>query len=536
MATEPAFDAFSQKRDTGVTQRTKETKQVYLDANRFRLPPNRTMRVFADQLNMTVTPEKVASQKLAESLSEVVPTINETLATKQVDINKAKIEEGNRLALAEEARSEGNKKFFEDEWHKYGYDKTTAYMQGEDLGRMLELESINRPLDKPYVEWYKEWYADKDKRGLTMVRPEFLEEFNKSFQQSLQVAEAKDAQRLYDIEQTELKNATQENIRRSLTEAYNNPDIIVDNNWWQQIKADVQMTSAWDNPTMDEFKFKTVYDLAKRTNDPELLYILMEKGGPDGKLPALIDNDKYTDKITDLYKTMVKQNEAAQRQNKADAEAQVTKAKTLNNENKRFINKELGSPDNPFASVFGETDDSYKNQDYATYYDEQYSNEFKRNGGDYKAAAEFAKKATLDEAGRLNDLDPQLVAARRKRAEFNLNADTKMMSLLRTEDGENNPQGMTIILEWYKKSKLTMGDDGIQVDGSPTGISFWNELGPQHKKFLYKVGRRLAIEEESRLRKAKEAASISNQVANQILNEATTDPDSVPTETEDTPK
>jgi len=89
MATEPAFDAFSQRRDTGVKQRVKETKQPYLDPNRYRLPPNRSLRVMADQLNMTVTPEKAASQKLADSLSEVVPTINEGLAIEQVELNKA---------------------------------------------------------------------------------------------------------------------------------------------------------------------------------------------------------------------------------------------------------------------------------------------------------------------------------------------------------------------------------------------------------------------------------------------------------------
>ena len=514
MATEPAFDAFSQRRDTGVKQRTKERKDVYLDPNRYRLPPNRTLRTYAQQLDMTVAPEKVASQKLAESLAEVVPEINQGLAIEQVELNKAKIEEGKRLALAKEARNEGNKEFFQDEWHEYGYDKTKAFLQGEDLGRLLEIESLNRPLDKPYQEWYQEWYADKDKRGLTMIHPEFLEEYNASFQQSLQVAEGKDAQRLYELKQEELMSTSQEMVRRSLDTAYYDPEVIIDNNWWQLIKADVQLTSAWDNPTMDKFKWNTISDLAKRTNDPSLLYILYENGGPDGKLPALIDNPDYTKQITDLHKTLVKQNKAAQAKAISDADAVVTKSKTLNNENKRFINKELGSPDNPFASVFGDTDDSYKNQDYATFYDDEYLAEYQRNGGDYKAAAEFAKEATLAEAQRLNDLDPLLVAARRARNEFNLNADTKMMSLLQTKDGANNPQGMKLILDAYKAE--TLGIDSKDAKG----IAFWNELGPKHKKLLFKVGRKLAIREQIRLKEMKEKATINNTQAEQIINDA----------------
>ena len=528
MATEPAFDAFSQKRDTGVKQRTKETKQVYLDPNRYRLPPNRTLRTYAQQLDMTVAPEKEASQRLAESLAKVVPEINEGLAIEQVELNKAKIQEGRRVALAKEARNEGNKKFFEDEWHKYGYDKTNAFLHGEDLGRLLELDSINRPLDQPYNEWYQEWYADKDKRGMTMVNPDFLEEYNKSFQQSLQVARSKDDQRLYELEQTELKAATQEKIRRDLGTAYNDPEAIIDNDWWQNVKADVQMTSAWDNPTMDEFKWTVISDLAERTGDPELLYILMEKGGPDGKLPALIDNEKYTKEVTALHKRLIKEGEAKKAKAKSDAEAAVTKAKTLNNENKRFINKELGSPDSVFSALLGDEDDSSMSQDYATYYDEQYQNEFKSNGGDYEKAAAVAKELTLAEAGRLNDLDPDLVARRRKRAEFNQNADTKMMSLLRTEDGSNNPQGMQIILDMYKASKLTMGDDGIDIQGNPKGIKFWNELGPQHKKYLMKVGRRLAILEDQKLREVRNKSKLDNQTAQQILNEATTDESFIP--------
>jgi len=515
MANEPAFDAFSQNRDTGVKQRTKETKQVYLDPNRFRLPPNRTMRVFADQLNMTVAPEKAAAQSLAESLAEVVPTINEGLAVEQVEMNKAKIAEGERVALAKTAREEGNKQFFEDEWHKYGYDKTNAFLQGEDLGRLLELDSLNRPVDVPYQEWYQAWYADKDKRGMTMVHPEFLEEYNKSFQQSLQTARAKDDQRIYEMEQQELKNISQEAVRRNLSKAYNDPEMVIDNDWWQVIKADIQMTSAWDNPQMDEFKFNTVYDLAKRTGDPELLYILMEPQGADGKVPALVDNPKYTDAITSLHKTLVKQDAAERKQKASEVAAQVTKAKTLNNENKRFINKELGSPDSPFASILGDTNDAYKNQDYATYYDNQYIEEFNRNGGDYIAAAEHAKQMTLAEAARLNDLDPALVKARRERAEFNLNADTKLMSLVQTKDGVNNPQGMALILEAYKT-------------GSYENIPFYDELGEPHKKFLTSIGRKLKIQEDNRNRERTKKAKFTNETATEIYNNAVIDDEFAP--------
>ena len=521
MATEPAFDAFSQKRDTGVKQRVKETKQPYLDPNRYRLPPNRSLRVMADQLNMTVAPEKAASQKLADSLAEVVPTINEGLAVEQVELNKAKIQEGKRLALAKVARDEGNKEFFEDEWHKYGYDKTNAFLQGEDLGRLLEIDSLNRPVDVSYEEWYQGWYADKDKRGLTMVHPEFLEEYNKSFQQSLQVAQSKDEKRLYDLEQEELESTTQEAIRRSLSKAYNDPDMVIDNDWWQVIKADVQMTSAWDNAKMNEFKFNTIMDLAKRTGDPELLYILMEKGGADGKLAAIVDTPKYTDAVTDLYKSLIKQEETDRRREIADAKAAVTESKTLNNENKRFINKELGVHDGPYASLFGATDDSYLNQDYATIYDAEYIKQLANNGGDYKKAAEAAKQYTLSEAALNKHLDPKLVESRRKRAEFNQNADTKTMRLVETEDGQVNTQGMKLILDAYKNGRME-------------DIPFWNDLGTGHRQFINQIARKLKIEEDNRLKDFREDKVITKESANAIIDTATTvEDDLVETDTED---
>ena len=509
MANEPAFDAFKQRRDTGVKQRSAERKEVYLDPNRYRLPPNRSLRVFADQLNMTVAPEKAASQKLAESLSEVVPTINEGLAIEQVEINKLKVQEGKRLALAKVARDEGNKQFFEDEWHKYGYDKTNAFLQGEDLGRLLEIESLQRPLDVPYQEWYQNWYADKDKRGLTMVHPEFLEEYNKSFQQSLQVAQAKDEQRVYELEQDELKSKSQEQVRRSLAKAYADPDMVIDNDWWQVVKADIQMTSAWDNPQMDKFKFNTVMDLAKMTGDPDLLFILMEKGGADGKLPAIIDNPEYTNAVTDLYKSLVKQDKAQRKQDKADAKAVKTAAETLNNKNKSFINKEIGVADGLFASILGGSDDSHLNQDYATIYDEKYIEELATNGGDYEKAAEVAKRLTLDEASVNGDLDPKLVESRRKRAERQQNADTKTMALVETPDGAVNTQGMKLILDAYKK-------------GAMEEIPFWKDLTDRHRQFLEQIGRKLKLQEDQRLKDIREDNIIYEEDAAEILETATT--------------
>ena len=70
-----AFDAFSQRRDTGTKARVKETKVVETstDPNRYRLPPNRRVRVVADQLDMTVDPEKEGIARLAESLDKVKP-------------------------------------------------------------------------------------------------------------------------------------------------------------------------------------------------------------------------------------------------------------------------------------------------------------------------------------------------------------------------------------------------------------------------------------------------------------------------------
>ena len=80
---DPAFDAFTQRRDTGTKDRVTERRRVdtYTDPNRYQMPPRRRLGVHAQNKSMFVTPEKENITAFASSIVEMITKLESDLLT-----------------------------------------------------------------------------------------------------------------------------------------------------------------------------------------------------------------------------------------------------------------------------------------------------------------------------------------------------------------------------------------------------------------------------------------------------------------------
>lgn len=505
----PAYDVFSQRRDTGTKQQVKDRRRVdtYTDPNRYQMPPNRRLFVNARQQDMFVAPSTPSITRLAQSLAQVKPTIAKYFGDKEVEQNQQDIEQGRKDALARKAMNEGNPAYVDNEWYAYGANKQKAFMQGEDLGRQLEIDSLNRELTSTFDEWYQGWWQQKQKDGV-VPNNEFGAEFNKGYENSYFTAKNKDIDRLYKVDLDNKINTTQSHINRILLDNYHN-NVAINNDWWQIIKNDVQDMSHWDNVQMDEFKFHAITSLAKDTLDTDLLNIFYQPGGPNGEIPAMIDNPKWTDKIESVMDEIIDDNakkEAAVQKAIENRDKEIAK---VHKAAKKVISDELGSTTltgvlASLGSAFGQDDtyaDSSLGVHYNQVYDEHYNFFMQEFDNDYVKASEAAKTATLAEAKAAGDLDPDLVKLRKERAEQMYNADSKVMSLIYEPDGVTiNEQGLELTRQAYLlyQEKKNIADV----------IPFWHDLPAPHKKIIIQTGRR---EDAKEIAKNIERQSKANQ-------------------------
>ena len=120
-----AFDAFSQRRNTGTQDRLTERRRVdtYTDPNRYQMPPRRRLGVSAQNKSMFVAPGKSNITAFAEGLSEVQPQIMEYLAKEEVKANKLEVQHGIKDAMATEAMKAGDTEYVA----KVVYEKYEGY-------------------------------------------------------------------------------------------------------------------------------------------------------------------------------------------------------------------------------------------------------------------------------------------------------------------------------------------------------------------------------------------------------------------------
>jgi len=458
----PAYDAFSQRRDTGTQERVTERRRVdtYTDPNRYQMPPNRRLFVQANPVDVTVTPSDGMLDKLAEGLAKVKPQLMNYFANKEIERNKASIQEGIKEAMATEAARAGDKQFFDDQWKEYGYNKQTSFMNGESLGKQLEIDSANRDLNTSWDEWYNEWWFNKQLNNETPKTADFLEEWNRAYEPYSRKAKTADLVRIDTAETTKRKNTTQQYINETVDEANKKGTFNIDT--WHTIKQDVQLTSHWSNQEMDEFFFNTVARLVqddhfakngfkdlKIFREPRRDFITGEK------IPPLYANKDYQKQIEALENEVRKKHDdrmkALEKQDKED----TTFSDKLDRENESYLARLTGY--NSFSGgALGA-----KESDTAAAYDVAVQNkysEIKRNLlrtkylGDGQAGIQAASDEARDKAEEwayANKLvNKGWIKAQQKLLDIETNTNKQIINL----NSANNPDGNKILIEYYRNN------------------------------------------------------------------------------------
>ena len=320
-----AFDAFSQKRDTGTKARVKDTKVVEtsLDPNRYRLPPNRRVRVVADQLDMTITPEREGLHRLAESLTKVKPDLYQTFTAQAIDENIQQVDLGKQAALTQ---TPGELKRLQDnidnKWFIFGSKAEGAYQEGENLSAKLALDMQYRSRDKSYDDAYAEWWQENQP---TNIDPQFLGTFNNAFMPNANKVKNQDTKREYELNRQTAMAKSVRTVVNTITEARQSGHHILAA--LDALKQNEQALYHFDNTTWNEIKFMAVTAAADDMDDPTLLDVFNQpiydqKTGKE--IPGLAYTPEYQVKIRNYQNKLINENEAR------EARAQTEQARLDN--------------------------------------------------------------------------------------------------------------------------------------------------------------------------------------------------------------
>ena len=347
-----AFDAFSQRRDTGSKARVTDRKAVDTDPNRYRLPPTRRVRVYADQLDMTVTPEKSKLLSLAEGLNKVKPDLMATFTQQAVDDNMEQVDLGNQAA---HTNSPGELKKLEDkvdnEWFKYGARGQTALLEAEKLSQKLALDMENRPRDVSYNEAYEAWW---DANQPTNIDPEFLGVFNKTFMKSANKTKNKDIKAEYNLNRDDAISKSSQVVSEAVTEAIAKGMPIQDA--LNVLKADQQNLYHFDNSTWNEVKFNAVRWAAVANEDPTLLNVLYEStfDSVTGKeIPGMAWSKTYGDKIRQVQDGIIRDERAKESREETKEMRKKSEQRTISIDHEKELKVYVGD-DSFLAGIDGQ--------------------------------------------------------------------------------------------------------------------------------------------------------------------------------------
>ena len=317
---DPAFDAFSQGRNTGTKDRVTERRRVdtYTDPNRYQMPPRRRLGVHASNKSMFVTPEKEDITAFAEGLAKVQPKIMDYLTTKQAAENQKQIEYGKLDAMGIAAAEAGDPEFADNEWRKFGYQQQKAFLAGERLATQFTQDASTRDLrGQDFDAWANDWWkqANKENPQLATLDPEVMESFYKPFNKAAIAARSKDMVEVDNLKTKDQKNSTQEYINEAVDELVKEGAFTMDR--WLAIKDDQQLLSRWDNTDMDEFFYNTVARLVQDNhfvgNGLDMLTIFREKrlDSKTGQtIPSLYSNPDWRVEIEKLEDEVVRKAES----------------------------------------------------------------------------------------------------------------------------------------------------------------------------------------------------------------------------------
>ena len=298
---DPAFDAFSQRRNTGTKDRVTERRRVdtYTDPNRYQMPPRRRLSVHASNKSMFVTPEKENITALAEGLAKIQPDIMGYIADRQIEANKKQIEYGKLDAMGMAAEEAGDTEFVDNEWRQFGYEQQSAFLLGESLANDLAVKAANRDLHEPYEEWYARWWEDTNAKhpGIATMNPEHMESFNKPLIKGVTQAKNNDLvlqEKKLDAEQ---KAVASQVIYEEYADLYTAGNI--NEEAWIAMKKDLTYLNRLTHKEQTDIKVDTLIRIAEENLDASAFNILMKPGLGIQKDPNGID--QVTEMPNSLY-------------------------------------------------------------------------------------------------------------------------------------------------------------------------------------------------------------------------------------------
>ena len=506
---EKAFDAFSQRRDTGSKARVTDRKAVDTDPNRYRLPPTRRVRVYADQLDMTVSPEKSKILSLAEGLNKVKPDLMNTFTQQAIDANMEQVDLGTQAA---QAATPGELNKLEDkvdnEWYKYGVRGQTSLLEAERLSTKLALDMEHRPRDITYNEAYDAWWQENQP---TNIDPEFLGVFNKTFMKSANKTKNKDIKKEYDLNRDEAITTSAQVVGEAVAEAIAKGMPIQEA--LNLLKADQQALYHFDNSTWNEVKFNAIRWAADQADDPSLLNVFYEStfDSVTGKeIPGMGWSTKYGQQIRNYQEGIIKQEE--QKENDIKKEERLTKAeqRVITGEHKEEIKVAVGD-DGILAGIDGKKRTRIAARSWLTRqrYKEIKNNllkEQKRDGTakyTWEEAYVIAKDQAIAEAVSQNWTNSALTEAERDQAEIS-QSNERQISIMK-----NTIPGRAEIVKYYKyqqaiKNGNVTEEDLYALPFDPT---------EEQARALEILGQKLYEMETLRIKKEDLIAELSNKRA-----------------------
>ena len=339
---DPAFDAFSQRRNTGTKDRVTERRRVdtYTDPNRYQMPPRRRLGVHASNKSMLVTPEKENITALAEGLAKVQPDIMGYIADRQIAANKKQIEYGKLEAMGKAAEEAGDTEFIDNEWKQFGYEQYRTQEIALSLGTKLKNATASKDPDEPWDSFYNNWWqsVNEEHPELKTMNPEHLETFNKSIAKSIEVSKAANLVKTHEIQQQRYKEQTQDTIKGQINDYAKRGVFNLDA--WEAIKTDNQYMSHWSNEDMNDFLFEGVKQLVHDDyyvgRGLKTIDILRKKRGPNGEIGPLASTKKYKDAVKQLENDVIAKND---KKEAAAVKAKEDNIKLLEKTDKEAENK-----------------------------------------------------------------------------------------------------------------------------------------------------------------------------------------------------
>ena len=504
-----AFDAFSQRRDTGSKARVTDRKAVDTDPNRYRLPPTRRVRVYADQLDKTVTPEKSKILSLAEGLNKVKPDLMQTFTQQAIDDNMEQVDLGTQAA---QTNNPGDLKKLEDkvdnEWFKYGARGQTALLEAEKLSTKLALDMENRPRDVSYNEAYNAWW---DANQPTNIDPEFLGVFNKTFMKSANKVKNKDIKTEYDLNRANAISKSSQVVGETISEAIAKGVPVQEA--LNALKLDQQALYHFDNSTWNEVKFNAIRWAADKADDPTLLNVFYEStfDSVTGKeIPGMGWSEKYGDKIRNYQQGLVKEEEQKENKKKQDARFTKSEQRVITSEHKEELKVAVGD-DGFLAGLDGKKRTRIAARSWLTRqrYKEIKDELVKEQNPDgsakytWEEAYVMAKDQAIAEAVSQNWVNSALTEAERDQAEIRQSNERQIDQMKRTIPGQAE------LVKYYRYQQAVK--DGTLTDDMIYALPF--DPTDEQARNLQILGQKLYERDALRRKSAELKAKLSNKRA-----------------------